>query len=113
MTLTVNMACSFKARAKSTTKRLDSFCDAYHADVAHPLAYRCLRCKLIWDCSPLDDYRQVVCSGCYGENVMLTRVRLGFYNWGKANGGEKDQWARYELACIEALEQAERLRGAK
>lgn len=42
----------------------------------------------------------MTCSNCYSERVLLIRVRLGFSNWGKQNGGKCQQLERIWSAII-------------
>jgi hypothetical protein len=95
----------FLARAHSTPLKLRQLAEQFTADAIDPLWYTCQSCKLTWDCSPLDDYREVVCSNCYSENVLLVGVRLGFANWGKQNGGVKHMMDRFRKALAQGAGQ--------
>ena len=94
---------NFSVTAKSTPLRLRRLGERLAVDAIDPLWYRCRSCGLVWDDSPLRDYEDVVCSNCYSERVMLVRVRLGFHNYGKQNGGKSEQIERRRVAMRAAL----------
>jgi DNA-directed RNA polymerase subunit RPC12/RpoP len=96
--LTVNVPTTILCRCKTAHSRLRELSERYCADACDPMEYKCLRCHCEWDDSLLRDYREVVCSNCYSDRVILTMVRLGFENWGEQNGGEKEQRERYQRA---------------
>lgn len=98
MVLTAKIPVTILCRCKTAHSRLRDLAERYHADGCDPLEYKCLRCHDEWDDSPLRDYREVVCSNCYSERVILTMVRLDFENWGEQNGGEKEQRDRWQRA---------------
>lgn len=96
--LTTMAPCTILVTCKSAGPRLREMAERFHADVVDPMEYRCCRCGLEWDDSPLRDYREVVCSNCYSERVVLTMVRLGFDDWGPQNGGSREQSKRLKEA---------------
>lgn len=89
------------ARAHSTPLKIRELAEKLSADAVDPMRYTRRSCRLTWGCSPLDDYREVVCSNCYSESVLLIGVRLGFANWGKQNGGIKQMMGRYREALAQ------------
>jgi DNA-directed RNA polymerase subunit RPC12/RpoP len=114
--LTTKALTTILVGSKSAQRRLREMAERFHADAVDPLEYKCLRCHLEWDDSPVTDYRTVTCSNCYSDRVVLTMVRLGFENWGEQNGGVQEQRARYEKAkqeCGQAVCIIEALRETK
>lgn len=111
--LTTNATCTIPVRSKSAPARLRELGARFHADAIDPLEYKCLRCGLEWDDSPLRNYREVVCSNCYGERVILTMVRLGFEDWGPRNGGAQEQERRYSSAQRSFSTALKAIRGIK
>jgi DNA-directed RNA polymerase subunit RPC12/RpoP len=100
MMLTTKAPCTILVTSKSAPNMLREMSEHFYADAVDPLEYKCLRCGLQWDDSPLRSYRDVTCSNCYSERVVITMVRLGFENWGEQNGGEREQRDRYEHAKL-------------
>lgn len=101
MTLTTKACCTILVTSNSARERLGEIATQYTADGISPLEYRCPRCGLNWDANPLTDFREVTCSNCYNERIVLTMVRLDFENWGEQNGGETEQRGRYDRAVRE------------
>lgn len=102
-------------KAKATPLRLHKLGKRFAADAVDPLWYECRSCGLVWDDSPLRQYEDVTCSNCYSDRVLLIRVRLEFHNWGKQNGGKRQQIDRIHsviMACREIeRESLEQVRG--
>lgn len=96
--LQVKMPCRILGRSKSAFKRLQRLEKGLFCDGIDPLEYECACCHTKWDDAVLTDYREVVCSNCYSERVLLVAVRLTFHNWGEQNGGVKEMRGRYKAA---------------
>lgn len=92
------MAYPVRIVAKTAKRQLHRVYQQIHADAVDPILYQCRRCKTTWDDTPLRDYEQVTCSNCYSENVLIISVRLMFRNWGRQNGGKREQRDRYRAA---------------
>lgn len=91
--------CAILVTAKSAKRRLGKLADSFHADSATPWAFRCQRCKLEWSDPPYTgDWTGITCSNCYSERVILSSVRLDFFDWGEQNGGKRERMERYRHA---------------
>jgi hypothetical protein len=110
--LCFDAAVTILARSSSASVRLRKLAEQVNADGADVIAIRCCRCKLEWDDVVLQDYREIVCSNCYSERVVITTVRLMFHNWGEQNGGMAAQKIRVEGA-VRYLQARDRRRKGK
>jgi hypothetical protein len=88
--------CRILAHSKTVIRRMAWVAEKLHADNVHPWEYECRRCHCVWRDAVLADPQQVTCSNCYGDNIVISKVRLTFENWGEQNGGEREQRQRYE-----------------
>lgn len=79
---------------------LGGLSEQYYADQITPTGFTCTDCGTKWDrvCTQREEYEDVSCSNCYGEHVMISEVRLTFFNWGEQNGGDQERDDRYEFA---------------
>ena len=96
--LNLKMPCRILTRSGSAAARLHKLSKRFYADGIDPIEYKCTQCGCSWDEAVLTDYREVTCSNCYSERVLLVAVRLTFHDWGEQNGGKKKQRDRYEHA---------------
>lgn len=96
--LTLKFPCRILARSKSAQTRLQRIEKQTNCDDIDPFEYECSRCGCRWDDAVLTDYREVVCSNCYSDRVLLVLLRLTFHNWGNQNGGKKEQRERFQAA---------------
>ncbi len=96
--LTLSFPCRILTRSKSARTRLRRIEKRTYCDSIDPLEYECARCHCTWGDAVLTDYREVTCSNCYSDRVLLVNLRLTFHNWGNQNGGKKEQRERYDAA---------------
>jgi len=102
-TPTLAVSCNIELWDKEARRKIQFLCDSFHADAVDPLEYKCSRCNCAWDSDILGGMEAVTCSNCYSGQVLLTKARLAFYNWGEQNGGELEQMDRYRIA-LKAVE---------
>jgi hypothetical protein len=96
--ITTNACCTILVSEQSAPQRLRELAERFCADAVDPWAFRCARCGLEWSDPPYLDYRDVTCSNCYSDRVVITIVRLGFEDWGPQNGGAAEQQERLKRA---------------
>ena len=96
--LTCSFRCRILAHGKNVLLRMTWIMDQLHADAVDPWEYECRSCRCIWGDAVLTDPREVTCSNCYSDNVVISKLRIGFENWGENNGGKAEQLQRYNAA---------------